>query len=70
MKKKILIGISVFMYTAAFLLIYYYFNVEFSANYIMSPVNRVAVLLLSCLLMYPGKYCWRSSCPEATRAGL
>lgn len=54
MKKKILIGISVILYAVSCFLIGCYFYVEFSESLILSPGTRVAILLLSCLFMYPG----------------
>ncbi len=54
MKKKILMGSAVLLYLAAFLLIGFYFYMDFSRDYGLSPSGRVMVLLGSCLAMYPG----------------
>lgn len=54
MKKSIYLILSVIMYLISFILIGYYFSLEFNKTIIMSPISRVTILLFSCLLMYLG----------------
>lgn len=54
MKKSIYLILSVIMYLISFILIGYYFSLEFNKTIIMSPIGRVTILLFSCLLMYLG----------------
>lgn len=52
--KKLSLAAAAVLYGAAFLLLACYFYMEFGGSYRLTPGSRVAMLLLSCLLMYPG----------------
>lgn len=54
MKKKIFLTVSAIMYLLGGILTAFYFVAEFSENFLMSPGDRVMILLISCMFMYFG----------------
>ncbi|MDO4283245.1 MAG: VanZ family protein [Clostridia bacterium] len=54
MKKKAMICVSSVLYMVSILMIMLYFFMEFSHSIALSPLGRMVILLLSCLLMYFG----------------
>lgn len=54
MKKKIFWGLSAIMYLCSISLLIFYFVIEFNKTITFSPIGRVIVLALSCILTYIG----------------